>query len=151
MSTDENTLSRSDLAMITADIIASAHRVDQLFKPLQQNKEDTSQTMLRLHNERLAIENETLKENRTMRRTLIRRLSWVSFLWLFFTGFMVCCLAFSWFSCHLSDVVATAFITTSLATVLGLWMIGLRYFFSPRVDAPLHLSTSENHTESKNQ
>jgi len=77
-----------------------------------------------------------------MRRTLIGRLSWVSFLWLLFTGFMVCCLAFGCFSCHLSDVVATAFITTSLATVLGLWMIGLRYFFFPHVDPSLRLSTS---------
>ena len=133
----------SDFDRITADVIASVQRVDKVFGPLQQERENHVQIMRQLQNERLKIENETLEENRKTRRQLIWSLSGVSFLWLFFTGFMVCCLAFGWFSCSLSDVVATAFITTSLATVLGLWMIGLRYFFSPHVDVFPRFPTQE--------
>jgi len=140
MSTNDERMTNFDRI---AEVIASEQRADTVLNPLRQEKEDYSQVMRRLQNERLEIENRTLEENRNMRRHLIRSLSCVSFLWLFFTGFMVCCLAFSWFSCSLSDIVATAFMTTSLATVLGLWMIGLRYFFSPHVDVCPRLAAKE--------
>jgi len=63
MNTNDNTLSAGDFDRITADVIASAQRVDKLFQPLQRDKQDLGQAMHRLHNDWLEIENETLKEN----------------------------------------------------------------------------------------
>jgi len=87
-----------------------------------------------LEKERLGIQIKTLRRNQETRDWLMPGLVVVSLIWLIFTGFIVCCLAFGYgfLACHLSDVVATAFITTSLATVLGLPAIGLHYFFSPK-------------------
>jgi len=90
--------------------------------------QDSDVELRQLLNKRLEEENTTLKENRAMRDRLIKRLTVLSVIWLAFTGIVVLCLTFG--VGRLSDVVATAFITTSLATVLGLWVIGLRYFFS---------------------
>ena len=69
--------------------------------------------------------------NKKARGQLMCLLIFVSIIWLFFTGYIVFHLTFR--ECHLSDIVATAFITTSLATVLGLWLVGLRYFFSTKI------------------
>jgi len=58
------------------------------------------------------------------------RLQAVSICWLILTAAVVIALGFK--TCfRLSDAVAVAFITTSLATVLGLWVFGLKYFFDP--------------------
>ena len=95
---------------------------------LRQDYQDEDTELRRLHNERVGIENDTLKENRTIRKWLMILLTFMSFGWLFFTGVVICYITF--WKCSLSDVVATAFITTSLATVLGLCAIGLRYFFA---------------------
>jgi len=102
-------------------------RVVDALGALREDYKTERAELLRLQNEKLAEENATQKANRAMREKLIGRLSWVSFLWLIFTAVIILLLSFG---CgRLSDVVATAFITTSLATVLGLWAIGLRYFF----------------------
>jgi flagellar motor component MotA len=79
---------------------------------------------------KLGIENEIRKADHKTRERLIIMLGVVSISWLIFTGFIIMLLGLgnSWY--HLSDGVAIAFITTSLGTVLGLWAIGLRYFFS---------------------
>jgi len=95
-------------------------------------KED--EELKRLRNKELKVKINTLKENRKVRRSLIRSLTCLSFVWLCFTAVIVLCLGVG--SCfgsafRLSDAVSIAFITTSLATVCGLWVIGLKYFFSP--------------------
>lgn len=82
-------------------------------------------------NRRLRIENDTLEENKEVRRFLINSLTCLSFAWLIFTAIIVLCLGIGGSSFRLSDAVSVTFITTSLATVCGLWVIGLKYFFSP--------------------
>jgi hypothetical protein len=64
-----------------------------------------------------------------MRKTLMPRLYRVSVAWLIFTGAIVIAIGTQCICYRLDPSVAIAFITTSLATVLGLWAIGLRYFF----------------------
>ena len=85
-------------------------------------------------------------DRRKYRKPLMIGLSVVSVLWLLFTGYIICCLAFGhrgvFPQCQISDIVATAFITSSLATVLGLWAIGLGYFFA-------HERTGSNEASSK--
>lgn len=75
----------------------------------------------------LQIENAILKENKIIRRILICFLSLLSSSWLLFTGYEIRQLAK--LHHHLPSSVAIAFITTSLATVVSLWAIGLNYFF----------------------
>ena len=107
----------------------TSNSTSELGEKLRQDRLSEDLKMQQLQNERLAEETETLKTNRDMREKLIKRLTCLSYIWLAFTGIIV---ILHFFGCgHLSDMVATAFITTSLATVLGLWVIGLRYFFSP--------------------
>ena len=98
------------------------------FDPLRHDYQKEEGELRQLQNKRVSIENDTLVENRTIRKRLMVLLTAASFIWLSFTGFIVYHLAFRY--CLLSDAVAIAFITTSLATVLGLWAIGLRYFFA---------------------
>jgi len=64
-----------------------------------------------------------------MRLRLSIVLGVISVVWLVFTAFVIIALATrpGWFS--LSDPVAIAFLTQSLGTVLGLWGIGLKYYF----------------------
>ena len=65
-----------------------------------------------------------------IRTTTNNLLAWISVWWLFLTEIIVILQGFSdyyWFS--LSDSVMIAFLTTSLGTVLGLWGIGLGYYF----------------------
>jgi hypothetical protein len=99
--------------------------------------ENTGSALSTLQNERFKIGNQTLVENKNMRGRLMCKLTAISCVWLFLTGIVVLLLGFEHaelfhidLSYHLSDGVAIAFITTSLGTVLGLWAIGLRYFFS---------------------
>jgi hypothetical protein len=73
------------------------------------------------------ITNDILLTNSRVRLVLIIALSIASLLWLIFTSIIICLIGNS--ILKLSDSVAIAFITTSLATVVGLWAIGLRYFF----------------------
>ena len=82
---------------------------------------------------RLTVEIDTMRQNQKTRDWLMPGLVGVSLCWLIFTGFIVGCLAFGCgdMDCRLTDAVAVAFITTSLATVMGLPAIGLHYFFSP--------------------
>ncbi|MDR0391166.1 MAG: hypothetical protein LBH59_04620 [Planctomycetaceae bacterium] len=107
-------------------------------------KSSEEKELLQLKNDNFRIENQTLDDNREMRKYLIQRLMRISILWLFFTAFIIMLLVVGSFCCFmyygvhgvryyvLSDSVTIAFITTSLGTVLGLWVIGLRYFFSPK-------------------
>ncbi len=75
----------------------------------------------------LEIDNEIRKENKITRRCLIIFLSLLTSSWLIFTGYEIRQLAKG----HhlLPSSVSIAFITSALATVVGLWAIGLRYFF----------------------
>jgi hypothetical protein len=66
---------------------------------------------------------------------LMLLLSFVSIGWLIFTGKIILGLARG--RLHLDNGVAIAFITSSLATVMGLWLIGLKFYFSP-----LHISSN---------
>lgn len=88
---------------------------------------------------KLRITNDIAEENKLIRRFLIGFLSSLSFLWMLFTARIIWRLATSvtvslagpvFSSFYLPDGVAIAFITTSLATVVGLWAIGLKYFFN---------------------
>lgn len=76
----------------------------------------------------LRIENDIKEENKEIRRELIAFLSQISFFWLVFTAVIIWYLSTDFI--HLSDSVAIAFITSSLATVIGLWLVGLNYFFN---------------------
>ncbi len=78
-------------------------------------------------------------ENRETRRWLIKLVAWISGVWLGFTactlllqgfGGISVCIVEADFS--LSDAVMVAFLTQSLGTVLGLWIVGLRYYFAAR-------------------
>ncbi|MDR0521677.1 MAG: hypothetical protein LBH00_07470 [Planctomycetaceae bacterium] len=120
-------LRRND-AIISSDPVQENAAPD-LLTELTNNNKTQKEEFQRLQNERLAIKNSTAKENRTIRKWLMIGLTIVSLCWLSFTGYIVHSLAFC-SECRLSDMVASAFITTSLATVLGLWAIGLRYFFA---------------------
>jgi hypothetical protein len=83
----------------------------------------------KLKHERFQIKNETLKDDKIARKRLMRVLCCVSIAWLIFTATIIVSMG-SEHSCYrLVPSVAIAFITTSLGTVLGLWAIGLRYFF----------------------
>ncbi|MDD6174066.1 MAG: hypothetical protein PUB86_07310 [Elusimicrobia bacterium] len=77
---------------------------------------------------RLQILNDIEEENKTIRRCLIIFLSILSSAWLIFTGYEIRQIA----KMHhfLPNNVSIAFITSSLATVVGLWAIGLKYFFN---------------------
>jgi sterol desaturase/sphingolipid hydroxylase (fatty acid hydroxylase superfamily) len=123
--------------MLDADL----ERIKHLIQPttaVGEGKEqdvisDQSHEMLdRLLSKRLSLSNETLKKNQDMRDWLMPRVMLVALSWLFFTGGVIYCLAFDDAPFNLSDIVAVAFITTSLAIVLGLPAIVLHYFFSPR-------------------
>jgi len=84
--------------------------------------------------QRAGINNDTLQENRTVRWWLMLALTIMSALWLLYTVIIINCLVFDFpfvISGRFSDTIAIAFMTTSLATVLGLWHFGLRYFFTP--------------------
>ena len=62
------------------------------------------------------------------REELIDKLTIISALWLLFTASVILLRGFP--TCFaLSDSVMIAFITSSLGTVLGLWGIGLGYYF----------------------
>lgn len=75
----------------------------------------------------LKIQNAILEENKIIRRILIGFLSLLSLGWLYFTGYEIRQIAK--LHHYLPASVAIAFITTSLGTVVGLWAIGLKYFF----------------------
>ena len=68
------------------------------------------------------------QEKRETRKYLIEKLSDISVNWLKFTAAIV--LFQGLFPHFLSGSVMIAFITTSLGTVLGLWGIGLGYYFA---------------------
>jgi len=72
---------------------------------------------------------EMVQADHKMRMRLSMVLGIISVSWLVFTAFVIIALATrpGWFS--LSDPVAIAFLTQSLGTVLGLWGIGLKYYF----------------------
>lgn len=72
------------------------------------------------------------KEERSTRQWLIAELTKISGLWLAFTAIVVLCCGFRLLYFTLSDAVMISFLTTSLGTVLGLWGIGLRYYFASR-------------------
>ena len=76
---------------------------------------------------KLKIENDIKEENKIIRRLLIIFLSLLTIGWLIFTGYEIRQIA----KIHhlLPTSVAISFITSSLATVVGLWAIGLNYFF----------------------
>lgn len=76
----------------------------------------------------LRIENDVKEENKIIRRFLIFFLSALSTGWLFFTGYEIRHIAKQYH--YLPESVAIAFITSALATVVGLWAIGLKYFFN---------------------
>ncbi|MDR0445006.1 MAG: hypothetical protein LBG98_01815 [Puniceicoccales bacterium] len=76
---------------------------------------------------KLKIENDVSEHNKWVRIILIIILTIISFLWLIFTDVVVIFLAKGRWS--LANAVAISFITSSLATVVGLWAIGLKYFF----------------------
>lgn len=76
----------------------------------------------------LRIENDIKEENKIIRRFLIFFLSALSTGWLLFTGYEVRHIAKQYH--YLPESVAVAFITSALATVVGLWAIGLKYFFN---------------------
>ena len=74
---------------------------------------------------------EAVKEDRVTRKWLMHILLAVSLVWLLYMLIGLAILALQ--IVHLSEMVATAFITTTNAWILGSWAIGLRYFFSTRV------------------
>ena len=78
----------------------------------------------------LKIKNEIRQENKIIRRCLIIYLSCLTFGWLVFTGYEIRQLAKAYHV--LPPSVSIAFITSALATVVGLWAIGLRYFFNTK-------------------
>ncbi|MDR1485276.1 MAG: hypothetical protein LBT09_10690 [Planctomycetaceae bacterium] len=121
---------------LSAEFIEESEQTEQNNLPaLLKDRSSEEKELQQLKNENLDIENKTLIENKQIRKGLIISLNVVSILWLVFTGFTITLLGFGGCigcSYRLSDNVAIAFITTSLGTVLGLWAIGLRYFFSPK-------------------
>lgn len=76
---------------------------------------------------KLKIDNEHRKKNQVVRICLIIVLSILSISWLYFTGYEIRHMAK--LKHFLPPSVAIAFITSSLGTVVGLWAIGLNYFF----------------------
>ena len=110
---------------------ASANEQDE---QLKRDKLWAKIKLLQIEEKRLQEELEVSWDKRKFRNQLIIALTIVSVLWLLFTGYIIRCLAFGHYdcvpTCQLSDTVATVFITSSLATVLGLWAIGLGYFFA---------------------
>ena len=72
------------------------------------------------------------EEEHETRKELIGLLKWISILWLCFTVIVVVLHGFRCSYFTLSDSVMIAFLTTSLGTVLGLWGIGLGYYFVAR-------------------
>jgi hypothetical protein len=85
---------------------------------------------LKLENLRsVRLPNDVIEANKNTRRWLIRVLTILSFAWLALTVCMFCCLGFRLGSFCVSDSVMIAFMTTSMFNVLGLWTIGLTYFF----------------------
>ena len=93
--------------------------------------------LLPLFVRRYDMETDTLQANKTVRWWLMPGLTLISVIWLLYTGIIINCLAFDYpfgsVSGRFSDAIAIAFMTTSLATVLGLWHFGLQYFFTPKV------------------
>jgi hypothetical protein len=85
----------------------------------------------------LCIENDIAEENKKIRQWLMIRLYRISVSWLIFTGIVVVFLAKGCW--HLANGVTIFFITSSLATVVGLWAIGLRYFFSTSKNSRLSI------------
>lgn len=75
----------------------------------------------------LKLENDICEANKKTRNILIWVLTGLSISWLYFTGYEIRQIAK--FHHYLPASVAIAFITTSLGTVVGLWAIGLNYFF----------------------
>ena len=69
-------------------------------------------------------------DTHTTRQVLIGCVGCSTLLWLIFTATIVLMIGFKCCGFELSDPVAIAFITTSLATVLGLLGIGLRFYFA---------------------
>lgn len=77
------------------------------------------------------------REEHGLRKNLSMTLKVISISWLIFTAFIVITSGIKdgFFIERLfdfSDPVLIAFITSSLATVVGLWAIALRYYFSPK-------------------
>ena len=63
------------------------------------------------------------------RATLITYLASISVLWLFFTALVIIFQGFDYYHFTLSNTIIVTFLTTSLGTVLGLWGIGIGYYF----------------------
>ena len=84
---------------------------------------------------RYGMGNDELRAKKTTRQWLMPGLTFISVIWLLYTAVVINSLAFDSpfgsVSGRFSDAIAIAFMTTSLATVLGLWHFGLRYFFTP--------------------
>lgn len=78
----------------------------------------------------MEIENNIAEQNKNIRFWLILGLSVISVIWLIFTAWEINSLATA--QHKLNDSVIIAFITSSLATVVGLWAIGLNYFFGSK-------------------
>ena len=72
------------------------------------------------------------EDEHNIRKKLINLLKWISIVWLSFTAVVITFQGIRWQYFSLSDSVMVAFLTTSLGTVLGLWGIGLGYYFVAR-------------------
>ncbi|MDR0327676.1 MAG: hypothetical protein LBI05_05195 [Planctomycetaceae bacterium] len=69
-------------------------------------------------------------ETHKTRMWLLCYVGCITLLWLVFTAIIVLMVGFRFKEFTLSDTVMVAFLTTSLATVLGLLGIGLNFYFS---------------------
>lgn len=124
-------LTREDIKEST---VASTTEEEQT--PLDRQTLATDE-LIKLLVRRYGIGNDTLQENKTVRFWLMCLLTALSLIWLLYTSIIINSLAFNYpfgsvFG-RFSDAIAIAFMTTSLATVLGLWHFGLRYFFTPDI------------------
>ena len=70
------------------------------------------------------------RDEHKTRTKLTSRISVISAVWLLFTIVVIVFQGFKLFDFSLSNSVMIAFLTTSLGTVLGLWGIGLGYYFA---------------------
>ena len=79
-----------------------------------------------------AKQNQDLQQSddeHNIRKKAYVHLACISVFWLFFTAVVIVLQGCDYCQFSLNDSVMMAFLTTSLATVLGLWGIGLGYYF----------------------
>lgn len=109
------TIDNKKLSADSVSVSAVHPQIDVTRAPLQQENQDIDRIIKR--------------DTHKTREWLIVDVGCITLLWLFFTALVVLMVGFQFQGFKLSDTVMVAFLTTSLATVLGLLGIGLRFYF----------------------